>query len=59
MTREVQKNLFHQAISGKVGETGLGTKIVTDVVVAHRGHISVESEPGVGSSFHITLPLDV
>jgi signal transduction histidine kinase len=59
MTPEVQESLFtYQAISRKVGGTGLGTKIVKDVVVAHRGLISVESELGLGSSFHITLPLD-
>lgn len=60
MPREVLESLFtYQAISRKVGGTGLGTKIVKDVVQAHQGHISVESEPGVGSAFHITLPLDV
>jgi signal transduction histidine kinase len=46
------------AISRKVGGTGLGTKIVKDVVDAHRGGITVESEPGVGTSFHLTLPVE-
>ena len=59
MPPEVQKSLFtYQAISRKVGGTGLGTKIVKDVVDAHRGGITVESEPGVGTSFHVTLPVE-
>ncbi len=59
MSPEVRDSLFtYQAISRKVGGTGLGTKIVKDVVDAHGGSITVESEPGVGTSFHITLPVD-
>jgi signal transduction histidine kinase len=59
MPPEVRESLFtYQAISRKVGGTGLGTKIVKDVVDAHGGSIAVESEQGVGTSFHITLPVD-
>jgi signal transduction histidine kinase len=59
MSPEVRDSLFtYQAISRKVGGTGLGTKIVKDVVDAHGGSITVESEPGVGTSFHITLPVE-
>ena len=57
MSREVLKKLFTAyAISRKVGGTGLGTKIVKDVVNAHGGQITVESEEGVGTTFHIRLP---
>ena len=38
--------------------TGLGTKIVKDVVDAHGGTITVESEEGKGTAFHITLSID-
>ena len=59
MLPEVRESLFtYQAISRKVGGTGLGTKIVKDVVDAHGGRITVASELGVGTSFHITLPVE-
>ncbi|MDX1410707.1 MAG: PAS domain S-box protein, partial [Nitrospirales bacterium] len=58
MPPEIRDNLFtHQGISKKKGGTGLGLKIVKDVVDAHKGHITVESEEGVGTSFHLTLPI--
>jgi signal transduction histidine kinase len=59
MSPEVRDSLFsYQAISRKVGGTGLGTKIVKDVVDAHGGTISVESTEGKGTAFHITLAID-
>jgi len=39
------------------GGTGLGLAIVKHIVRAHRGRIDVESLPGVGSAFHVRLPL--
>ncbi|MBU6435151.1 MAG: cell wall metabolism sensor histidine kinase WalK, partial [Nitrospirae bacterium] len=47
-----------QVVSRKAGGTGLGTKIVKDVVNAHKGSITVESEVGVGTTIHIRLPLN-
>jgi signal transduction histidine kinase len=58
MPPEVRDSLFTaRAISRKPGGTGLGTKIVKDVVDAHGGRITVESREGVGTSFRIWLPL--
>ncbi|MDE3225988.1 MAG: GAF domain-containing sensor histidine kinase [Nitrospirota bacterium] len=58
MSPDVQASLFSsRAISRKAGGTGLGTKIVKDVVVAHGGQINVESQEGVGTAFHLWLPV--
>ena len=59
MPPEIRDRLFSaKAVSTKKGGTGLGTKIVKDVMDAHKGKIWVESEPGVGTTFHLRFPLD-
>lgn len=44
------------ALRGHIPGTGLGLTIVASIVSAHHGTVSVESEPGVGSTFRIRLP---
>ena len=57
MPPDVRDRLFtKRAISTKPGGTGLGMKIVKDVVDAHGGTIWVESELGAGTKVHIRLP---
>jgi signal transduction histidine kinase len=54
----VRDRLFtDEAISTKPGGTGLGTRIVADIVRRHRGHIAVHSEVGQGTTFTLLLPL--
>jgi len=58
MPADVRDSLFSsRAISRKPGGTGLGTKIVKDVIDIHQGTIRVESEVNRGTTFFISLPV--
>ncbi len=46
-----------QARTRKAGGAGLGLAIVAALVAAHGGTVSVDSTPGHGATFRITLPL--
>ena len=50
---------FYQAKKSRVsdGSFGLGLSIAKSVADVHRGRINVESKPGKGSTFIVTLPL--
>ncbi|MCJ7750876.1 MAG: GAF domain-containing sensor histidine kinase [Armatimonadetes bacterium] len=55
---EVKHKLFtDQAVSTKAMGTGLGTRIVKDVVEAHDGTLELESEVGVGTTIRCRIPL--
>ena len=46
-----------KARSREIGGTGLGLAIVKHIALSHKGAVTVESEPGKGSTFSIKLPL--
>ncbi|MEI9997850.1 MAG: HAMP domain-containing sensor histidine kinase [Verrucomicrobiota bacterium] len=56
---QVRKRLFEPFVThGKTGGTGLGLAIVKNVVLAHRGTVAVETQPGQGTEFLLRLPQD-
>jgi len=59
MAEEVRQNIFDPFFTTKpVGSgTGLGLSISYGIVESHNGRIEVDSTPGVGSCFRITLPI--
>ena len=60
MSPEVQARLFEPFFTTKpVGEgTGLGLSISFGIIERHHGRIDIESTPGHGTTFRITLPID-
>jgi PAS domain S-box-containing protein len=60
---EVIENIFtpyHRIDSAStryIQGTGLGLSLVREIIHQHEGNIWVESAPGYGSTFHLSLPL--
>jgi signal transduction histidine kinase len=57
MDEATRRQLFRPFFTTRHGGTGLGLAIVKRVVEDHKGAIRVESRPGRGSRFTLTLPL--
>jgi signal transduction histidine kinase len=57
LTPEECERLFTPYYTTKHHGTGLGLAIVQSVVSDHGGNVAVQSEPGRGATFVITLPL--
>jgi len=59
MTEQVKKNIFTPFFSTKsrIG-TGMGLTLTSRIIRLHGGSIDVESKPGHGTTFKISLPTD-
>jgi two-component system sensor histidine kinase HydH len=51
------ETIFNPFVTTKSNGVGLGLPIVSKIVDRHGGRMTVESQPGEGSVFHVLLPL--
>ncbi|MCF8039350.1 MAG: GHKL domain-containing protein [Desulfohalobiaceae bacterium] len=56
--REIMNSLFDPFVTTKEKGTGLGLSIVHTIITRLGGEISVNSEPGKGTSFRIMIPMN-
>ena len=62
ISRDAQKLIFQpftqveSSLAREYGGSGLGLSVVSELMRLHEGRVSVESELGEGSSFHLDLP---
>ena len=57
MSEEIKEKIFEPLFSTKIRGLGLGLIIAQNLIEINGGVITVESKEGVGSQFHVTLPL--
>jgi signal transduction histidine kinase len=57
ITPETMRNIFNPFFTTKTHGVGLGLAIVAKIVDQHGGRIAVESQPGEGSIFCVSLPM--
>jgi signal transduction histidine kinase len=60
ISAEQQKKIFDPFFTTKpIGEgTGLGLSISHGIIERHKGKIEVDSTPGLGTTFTVSLPID-
>lgn len=57
MLPEVLRHIFEPLFTTKKTGTGLGLSVTRHVVTRHGGEIFVESKAGVGTKFHLFIPM--
>jgi signal transduction histidine kinase len=57
MTKEIQPRIFDPYYSTKFLGRGLGLAAVQGIIRSHGGLITATSQPGVGSTFEVLLPV--
>jgi two-component system sensor histidine kinase KdpD len=62
LTVSLSNNIFRAILSDvakcdRVPGTGVGLHIVKNIIQAHGGEVGVESQPGHGAEFFLTLPV--
>lgn len=55
MEEEVLNKLFDPYFTSKTSGTGLGLTNARNIVLNHKGNITVESKPGIGTTFYLML----
>lgn len=58
---EILSDIFEPFFTTKEGghSAGMGLSVVYGIMLSHRGHIEVESEPGRGTAFILTFPREI
>jgi signal transduction histidine kinase len=60
MDEKTRRNIFDPFFTTKrdKGGTGLGLSITYGIIKEHGGNISVDTSPGVGTTFTISIPAE-
>jgi signal transduction histidine kinase len=57
ISKEVMNKIFQPFFTTKLKGTGMGLAITRRIIEEHGGSIHVESDPGKGTTFRVTLPI--
>ena len=58
LAKEIAERLFQPFLTTKAGGIGIGLSICKTIVDSHGGQLWTTPNPGGGTAFHLTLPID-